>query len=117
MNYMYERGRSTVGEWRRLNRGQSSLWCNNHDDTPTVGPVALLRATWKFPYGYLGVTCANRSGPSVVWAGSAGWTSRLSEPCSQCSHGLKWKSIRCGAKAAQKVLEDLEPRLAMGALD
>ena len=58
---------------------------------PTVGPVALLRATWKFPYGHLGVTCANRSGPSVVWAGPAGWTSRLSEPC---PHGLKWKSIR-----------------------
>ena len=83
---MYERGRSTVGEWRRLNRGQSSLWCNNHDDTPTVGPVAVFRATWNLPDGYLGVTCANRSGPSVVWAGSAGWTSRLSEPC---SHGLK----------------------------
>ena len=29
---------------------------------PTVGPVALLRATWKFAYGHLGVTCANRSG-------------------------------------------------------
>ena len=64
--------------------------------TPTVGPVALLRATWKFPYGYLGDACANHSGPSVVWVGLALWTSRLSEPC---SHGLKWKSIRCGARA------------------
>ena len=78
MNYMYERGRSTVGEWRRLNRGQSSLWCNNHDDTPTVGPVAVFRATWNLPDGYLGVTCANRSGPSVVWAGSG--LSRVDQP-------------------------------------
>ena len=79
--------------------------------TPTIGPVAVFRATWNLPDGYLllGVTCANRSGPSVVWAGSAGWTSRLSEPS---SHGLKWKSIRCGAKAAQRVSADLEPRLA-----
>ena len=76
MNYMYEWGRSTVGEWRPLNRGQSSLWCNNHDDTPTVGPVALLRATWKFPYGHLGVTCANCSG---TFSGLGG-PSRVDQP-------------------------------------
>ena len=67
------------------------------DAPPTVGPVALLRATWKLPYGYLGDACANHSGPSVVWVGPALWTSRLSEPC---SHGLKWKSIRCGARGS-----------------
>ena len=63
--------------------------------TPTVGPVAVFRATWNLPDGYLGDACANHSGPSVVWVGLALWTSRLSEPC---SHGLKWKSIRYGAR-------------------
>ena len=57
---------------------------------PTVGPVAVFRATWNLPDGYLGDACANHSGPSVVWVGPALWTSRLSEPC---SHDLKWKSI------------------------
>ena len=43
---------------------------------PTVGPVALLRATWKFPYGHLGVTCANCSG---TFSGLGG-PSRVDQP-------------------------------------
>ena len=104
MNYMYEWGRSTVGEWRPLNRGQSSLWCNNHDDTPTVGPVALLRATWKFPYGHLGVTCANCSG---TFSGLGGPSQVDQPPLSAVpEHGLKRKSRRCGAEGGQTLLGD-----------
>ena len=65
-----------MGSGGLLIDGQSSLWCNNHDDTPTVGPVALLRATWKFPYGHLGVTCANCSG---TFSGLGG-PSRVDQP-------------------------------------
>ena len=51
----------------------------------------------------------NRSGPSfVVRAGPARWTSRLSAPCPE--HGLKRKSICCGAKEGQMLLHEDYPQ-------
>ena len=73
MNYMYEWGRSTVGEWRPLNRGQSSLWCNNHDGDPNGRPgrvvagdleisVRAPRCDLRKPFG----TFSGLDGPSLV---------------------------------------------------
>ena len=73
MNYMYEWGRSTVGEWRPLNRGQSSLWCNNHDGDPNGRPgrvvagdleisVRAPRCDLRKPFG----TFSGLGGPSRV---------------------------------------------------
>ena len=76
MNYMYERGRSTIGEWKPLNRGRSRRRCNNRDGDPNGRPGRGFPGDLEYPDGHLGVTCANCSG---TFSGLGG-PSRVDQP-------------------------------------
>ena len=47
MNYMYGWGRSNIGEWKPLLIEDEAASGVTLTATPTVGPVAVFRATWN----------------------------------------------------------------------